>query len=504
MLNYEDRGYFFMLKKIVNQQNILLLCGGILLFFFQNCGRAGFDEGVSDGGLSGLITGDTSFESRVGKGVFPFEANLNQISYMTCPMAGETPKNESSSINFAFYNVRAGAFDNQNFSGLGAGAGLTAADVRLRLTAGIRLKPSFFTDVVNTFKRNDATIMREALNARLEAQSYFPSLSLVNQDRSNTEGQFGWDNKLVRPLLTDLNSEEVLSSVLAAPQLGSFYSREPIGFLPSLDFSQRGILGSLSWGKSEADQTDFLRAMRTDLMLVLGYSKDPIIEINDLIDGTGSSGETAKHLMGRGYRLNFARTPASGIFSTSAGEAQFVTSIEEFDLAAKPPINVTARDQQGWDCFSMIMVRHIDRIDPMDPYGRPYCYDNGTTCITGARDATIPDPTDSTRNVTLNGVRYVCPPQSLSQLQNDSVAMKRLQIARRFLPANFFEINTRHMCVVASDAALSSGKCYSSGDKAVDKFIQYDQIQQTVAGDKPCGPGANECPAYVSICYRTR
>lgn len=490
-----------------------VITGGTLLFFFQNCGRAGFDEGVSDGGLSGLLTGDTSIDSRMGKGVFPFETSVNQISYMTCPMAGENKLNESSTINFPFYNVRAGAFDNTNFSSLGTGAGLSGADIRLRLTAGIRLKPQFFTDVVNVFKRSDPVIMREALNARLDGRSYFSSLSLVNLDRSNTEGQFGWDNKLVRPLLTDLNSEEVLTSLLSAPQLGSLYNREPIGFLPSLEFSQRGILGSISWGKSELDQNNFLRAMQTNLMLVLGYSNDPVTEIRDLIDATGSQSNTSKHLMGRGYRFNFSRADSLGIFNPSVGEAKFVNSVEELDLSVNPPVSVTARDQQSWDCFSMMVVRHIDRLNPDDLFGRPFCYnydanndgaDDNLCGTRGPRDATIPDPNNSTQTVNYNGVRYVCPPQSLAHLKNNSLALKRLQAARRFLPAEFFEINTDHMCVVASDAALASSQCYLSGDDDSKKYIQYDHVQQTLSGDLPCGPGANECPSYVSICYRTR
>jgi hypothetical protein len=60
------------------------------------------------------------------------------------------------------------------------------------------------------------------------------------------------------------------------------------------------------------------------------------------------------------------------------------------------------------------------------------------------------------------------------------------------------------MCVVATDLALSYGKCYASGDNDPAKFIQYSLIQNLPDGTtRPCGQnGGNECPAYVSVCYR--
>jgi hypothetical protein len=263
----------------------------------------------------------------------------------------------------------------------------------------------------------------------------------------------------------------------------------------------------LSWGKSEADHRLLARELKNNLMVAAGFAEVGSDNVTQMLDGNLSHSDNINTLLGRGYRLRIGTTPMGGTYSSL--EPRFLTGVEEFDISKKPNDNLSLSEGQSWDCFSLMIVRHIDRIDPADPMRRPYCagVTDSSTCR-GKRDGAGPGGT------VIDGVRYVCPSQTITSLNQTviengvSVALNRIRLdmARRVLPSEYWEVNTdpNHMCAVPSDLALSYGKCYASGDQDASKFIQYNHVQALPGGgSRPCGQnGGNECPAFVSICYR--
>ena len=490
--------------------SLLLLCGaGSLVLNFQNCGKAGFDGEMTSSSLSRLAGSPTSIDSRIHRAPFPVEYSLNHVAYMSCPMAGEV-QGDHPLLTRSVFNVRVGAFDNLSYAndfGLGS---LSSGEKSHRLQAGMRIRPEFFEYVQNEFKRTDAGILRKVLMERLgDAQGLLqPAVALVNRERSRQEGGFGWDYGLIRFLTAPLYESSLINPLIRAPPLeeaGNPWYRQRISFFSELDPAQRPLVSSFSWGKSEQDQKFFLRELRNNLMVVAGFAQEGAQYITDMLDAQGQKSDHINTLMGRAYQLKFSNRPAQG-GSWVATDSRFLIGVDEVDAAKKPLFNLSESEGQGWDCFSLMIVRHIDRTDPSDIKKRPYCWSGGA-CVPGPRNASLPS------GGSINGVRYVCPPQSITSLNastiryGQSVRLNRirLEMARRVLPAEYWEINTDpdHMCAVMTELGEIYGRCYSSGDRDPSKYIQYNFIQNLPGGEtRPCGGNFNECPAFVSICYR--
>lgn len=492
-----------MFFRILRKELIIpFLIGLLMLAAFQNCGKAGF-ESESSAGFSQLMA---PLDNRIASAPYPFDANLNQIAYMSCPVAGQTNLGkEPSFFTYPFFTLRAGAYDNREFAPDFGLANMSNQEKDLRLKAGLRLKPEFLTHVENQFKRNDSSIINSTLEGLSLSQPGYLGLGLVNIERSKMSGGFGWDYNLSHSLLTSLFTLELLKSLTQATAFDMSSNRQRTSMFSALDPAERALSGSLTWGKGEEDQKTFARELRNNLQLVLGYSEAPIENITDFVDGSGKNGDgNFSTLLGRGYRLKFSGLASQG--GLSALDSRFLVGVEEVELNQRPEINKTLQEGQKWDCFSLRVVRHIDRIDPLT--GAPYCTGVDPSTCNGIGDAMGPN------NSIIRGVRAVCPSQmvtSLNQrvnLSGQSVRLNwiRLQMARRILPAEFWEVNTDpyHMCAVSTQLSESRGSCYSSGDTNSQRFIQYSLNQTLPDGStRPCGPTGNECPSFISICYRS-
>jgi hypothetical protein len=482
---------------------------GVLLVAFQNCGKAGFDSGEMD--LASLFDEPKKFsaDSRFSKLPFPFELTLNQVAYGSCPLAGDGAKAGYANLVRPYFSIRAGAFDNRQFGGP-FGIGLPNEVERTqRLNAGLGLSKSFVMSVQNSFRRKDNEIIQKSLQSHPLAQDLRPTLALVNMDRSLVEGGFGWDSTLIHPSFASL-SANIMSAKLAES------GTERISFVPEMNISDRALMGSFAWGKNETDRQTFNSQLRTNLMLVAGFSKNST-DIFQLLSPTSNITQT---LYGRGYRMSFGAISAQGLTSL---HTHFLRGVTEMDIETSPAQDST---DQSWDCFSLRIVRPSDRINHAN--GLPFCAQHRAIGVGEICPDNNPTPGDprtvlnttyafTTPNLSvIRGVRAACPTQTLPSLNeranyNGITAnwnLIRLQIARRFLPADLFELNTdpHFLCAVPLEKALTSGKCYSSGDTSTDKYIQYSVNQDMGNGTfRPCGSaGGNECPAYISICYRFR
>lgn len=476
---------------------VSLLALGVVVSF-QNCGKAGFD---SSGEVEGAVDAN-SIDPRMVSAPFPLEANLNVVSYMSCPASGAVTKGRDAvDLNNPYFTVRAGAYNNEvaaykdgvsevPYSQIFRTSALATEEQSRRLRAGIFLNQDFYNYVQQKFLRSDSDILMQSYLGSPKIQDYKLVMALINEDRSRVDGGFGWDYSLFYPLLGNLSQTVMTNYLVNAPRNGNFGGL-PQGFFSALEPHQRALQGSFSWGKTEVDRDSFNTQLRSNLILTLGFGKEA--GLSDITQMESPDGDQFKTVYGRGYRMTFS-TQASGLV---APKAYMLSDIEEMNMATKPIQSIRGNEGQRWDCFSLRVVRHIDRMDPAT--GKPY-----TTLG--------PHPAKTSNNAQIPGVKIGCPVQTVDSMnqaytENGVTYLKnlvRLNMARRVLPADFWEVNTdpTFMCAVPTDLAMARGSCYASGDNADAKFIEYDLNDDTRGGG--CGSGGkNECPAFVSICYRS-
>ncbi len=478
------------------------LIWGILLMSlvlpFQNCGKAGF-ENASEQGLESITSEGKSADQRISSAPFPFEANINQISYMTCPMAGQNKQvQESSSLSKPYYSVRVGGYDNSPYAS-DALASLSPEEINKRLVSGVRIKPNFFQYVKDTFKRTDDGINNFVLEQYLQARTYQLNIGLIKQERSQSnmvgESGFGYSDDMFSPTLQPLGyGESILSSLLKGDTLGSWNQKQRLSSFSNAEPASRSLVSTIHWGQSEQDSSVLAYQLSSqNLMVHLGFSEDSADSIRSFLDPSLSTSNNHKTLLGRSYLLKLGLIAPSGSNSGPKG----LTGISEMDYSeSSTGKNLTDLEGQGWDCFSMVVVRHIDQIDPSS--GFPYCAGLGSSCTSKGPQTievtTGANPDGTPIKMPVLGVHYACPPALVSQMT--PLEFERFQVARRMLPAEFFEVNTQsgYMCVVPTELSEQKDQCYFSGDSEAGKYIQYNF--------NGCGPNANECPSAVSFCYR--
>lgn len=486
---------------------LLLVCslvGVATVLAFQNCGKAGFEQtGTLDGGA--LTQSSASTDPRIASEPFPIEAELNLISYMSCPMAGASTIKDPSDISNPFYNIRAGSFDNVAYASQFGLTSLSTEEQYRRLRGGIGLKQDFISHIKTKYQRDDQQILTQTLTGHPAVQNMKPTLALIYDDRSRGTGGFGFDYTLLTPMMDSLTNPS-MATYLAKAQKNGTSGNMKQSFFSGLDPAQRAMLGSISWGKSETDRDTLASRLGGSLTLTLGYANASFA--TDITALASPTGDQYKTVYGRGYRFMMSTQAHHAATETSyhtARKSYFLANIEELNMETKPVSVINSGGTAGldtgrtWDCFSLAVVRDIDRLDPYTQRPMTTCRDPLTNQPISARTSGICD-TKTANNTIIYGVRRICPTQTITSLNSNSLAMQRLAMARRVLPAENWEINTdsNHLCAVPTPAAFARGKCYSSGDEDPTKYIQYNTQTQN------CGSTGNECPAYVSICYRTK
>lgn len=462
---------------------------------FQNCGKAGFEDIGDTGSLS---LSSVSKDSRITSAPLPVETELNLISYMSCPLAGSSKARSSDDLKNPFYTIRAGAFDNMSYAQVFNATSYTTEEQYRRLKGGIGISKAFKDHLNTNFLRSDEQMLYQGLTGHPATQGVRPALALIYGERSKEEGGFGFDTGFVTPVLSPLNDASFAHYLTRATANGSSGLLKE-SFFSAFDSSQRTLVGSIAWGNSEVDR-DKLAGQLPSLYLVAGYLNDSYGKnITALESPTGNN---LKTVYGRGYQLSFSNQSLSP-GTLQSYKSHMLKYVNEYNMETSPISAINnggtpnADTNRNWDCFSLVIVRHNDRLDPLNGHPLQKCINPVTNQYTtqtyGVCDYRTPTGT------IIYGARRICPVQTVTSLNSSSLNMLRLQMARRVLPAEFWEINTdpNYMCAVPSDSATTAGKCYASGDQDASKYIQYSN---TIS----CGTGSNECAAHVSICYRTR
>lgn len=538
------------LKWFPNWSQIGLIFSSIsLLFVFQNCGKAGGD-GESDSASS--LLAETPEVKKYKAAPFPYDVNVNQIAYMTCPAVAKSPGVGTEDLDSPFFTLRAGAFDNRplavRYPNLFTGVtGLTEAEKARRLNAGIGLRKEYVDYIRNQFSARLAAKPDPAAELKLILKSALLNsplnLRLANGFvfRQRSANGFAFDAEFtdVKPILQPLKENLMIDQLLNAdiPAQGGTEKLNYVDY--SDDIAYRSFVTSLALSKSEVHKERVRSEVGFNSQLTIGFTDDD--EDMTVFDLKSPDEENNKSVYGKSYRLNLSATWPGRVdyegstavtiirkdqdfVSQNTGVQEWMTQgIDGTTGRARFEVDNTELEQQQWECFSLMVVREVDRRNAAGVFLDPDRDQSLWTTVNGvARKNKYFDYQAAANSAIVRGVKTACPPQevgsanragSLNYTADGGLARLRLELARRVLPAEFWDINTNpeYMCAVPRKTVQGFGQCYQSGDFNGSQYIMYVPGVVMEAGRAvECGINAvtgevqKECPAFVNICYRKR
>lgn len=496
---------------------IVAVYTAIFILPFQNCTKGGGSSG-SLGSTGGAVN------PALKNAPIPVEVALNQFSFMSCPQAGETT--ESFDPHFLpYYSLKYGAYDNTNYFNSTNFLAFSGDHF-----GGVGISK----DAMDYLRRSNPTPVPAAIQTYIRSSPYTNNhriaSALIMKDR-NPDLLSEYSESFVH--LDAINGSTMLNYLGNATQITNSGTLKSGYFASISSPSARSLAGAMNVGKSELDVDHFVSSLNNHYLAIgmvpTGNASDAASIVRNF---ASPDNDVTKRIAARGYAMSFQ-------YGTKA-----MTGVTEFDLNPSNysggtviPTDLTTQEAQNWDCFSHIVVRDADRkgwFTTSDPpavsgvnltastlpytnianlvfvaptevknpaYGplKEYYFqswaDVNTALTQLATNYSIRPP-----NGNKGGTYYPCPSEDPSTLTNTQ--KDRLKIIRRFLPPDYFDVNMTYGCVVPTRKAVFSGqKCYASGDDNTAFYVQYLNSYNGYPGID-CGPGLNECPVYVSFCWR--
>lgn len=536
------------LNWLPNWSQVGLIFSAIsLLFVFQNCGKAGSDG--SDDAASLLATSPEMKKYKAAP--FPFDVNLNQVAYMTCPAVAKNTVAGTEDLDSPFFTVRGGAFDNRplavRYPNLFPGvAGMTDEEKAQRLKAGIGLRKEYVDYIRTQFatrlaaRPDPVEDLKNLLKKGVQNSSFNARLGSGFIFRQRSANGFAFDGDFIdtKPILEPLSSSLVLDDMLVAdvPATGGTQKLSYLDYAE--DIANRSFVTSLSLAKSEVHRERVRSAVGFDSQFTIGFTPDD--EDMQVFDFMSPEDDNNRSLFGKSYRFTLSSTWPGRVDYDGATAVQTIRKDTDFvaqttgvteistqglEGTRRFEVDNTELEQQQWECFSLLIVREVDRRNKdgviLDP-------DVDLSLWTkNAQGAAIKknkyfDYQAAANMAIVPGVKTACPAQeigngtkagTLNYTGDGGLARMRLELARRFLPAEFWDINTNpeYMCAVPRKTVQGFGQCYSSGDFNGSQYVMYVPGVVQEAGKRvECGINTftgevqKECPSYVNICYRKR
>lgn len=514
----------------------------VVLLFFQNCGKAGM-EGDD---FSSLLA-ETPDEKKFKEAPFPFDVSINQIAYMTCPVAKKS-RAMGEDVDSPFFNMRVGAFDNRSLASrfpVAFGATATGQDRTARLKAGVSLskpfinyiKTQFAPRLANAKPEDEKRLIRDAvMNTKYKFQL---SSGFVYQQR-NALG-FAFTQQDAKAILAPLTTLNMANQLVDTEDLGTF-GREKVNTVTGVDLPERSFVSSINIADNP-DKATQLRGALLSTEFQVGFTRPELA--GDVFMLEAPSGQDNSYAMyGKSYRVlprNIwpgrvdRMMSGSGIVSMGgipSIHSEFLSDVQEWEtLSRGAPRNVSQAEGHRWSCFALMIVREVDRRDPItgkifdpgayeDSISQRNCKLWGPTSAQCLNKLKFYDFQLTATSPIIPAAKVACPIQeigsatrygSLNYQADGGLNRMRLEIARRFLPAEYWDINTHpeYMCAVPRTTVQGRGECYASGDFNGGSYIFYSQSGVELGNAVSCGRDAisgqtqKECPAFVSICYRT-
>lgn len=440
----------FQITHIKTRAAGFILASFIVGVSFQNCGKAGFDSALDSGLTSASI--DPSLEAQFGSRdavkvqniPFAYDVIADTLSYSSCFGAGL----QSKPGHFTF---RIGAYAN----------------------GGVKLRSNFSDYLKNNFQPiAPATALSENQiknylayspeNAGAAPQFAIRTRQKPQVPRTNaTSATSGID---FINMLTNLSDDRMMDPLVKRPD--SVISYFPMAANPK----QRFLEASLSYNTNEALAFQVRRDFMTEAQLGITFlpngpstpygarmpasSTDTVTGVTDLTKAYG-----------RGYNLTFSADVApytQYVYGKTVpniyNPANILTAVQETNLE-----NPASSNGSSWTCAAerrYVIVRQSDA--PIN-----------------------------------------CP-KELPSAMNDASYRRELEIVRRQLRAENWDVNIALRCVVPKE-----GSCYANEFQGTTLIpIQYDQSQECFQGipdamySNPASPPIKRCAQYVSICTR--
>lgn len=475
----------------------------------------------------------------------PVEMNFNQIGFMSCPApadssAGMSLNSDPDPLSNPYFTIRAGGFDNSSFvelKGPSGGVGISSA--------GFSYIQSAISESVTPQSR--AYFVRSSPRTN----NKIPTVAILNRARSKEVPS------PVQPAHTvsflDTLSNQFVAQTLSqgsrldgSPQPSSFFSQIPLGrraFLVDYVAPSPQVVEDIIQGRLLNSNSFFFLGL-VDRNLA-GQSEQAIRAF------AGPDKDFTRRIFGRGYSFRFSNSARSAPADCSGGryipclasgsEGSLASSVREWDLnpdlantsVAVDPVDLTQRNRQVWRCENLLIVRHIDRyyykarvahsnqaLKPGSPTAfkaevgavlpkqfRPEAAKAERFYFANEQEVSSIENAMNYNNEALfqRGRWAACPPPSMAELEPSDPKLaiqmrERMQIVRRFLPADLWEVNLNQNCVVPTKKAEDLGaRCYAQGEVNVDSYVRY-----RLTDSSSCGSNKDECPASVSICYRLK
>lgn len=509
--------------------------------FFQNCAPSDMN-----GDSTESLLADSPDVKKYKAAPFPFDVNINQVAFMTCPVASKS-MTLGEDVESPFFTLRVGAFDNRSLAARYPTYFPVSSDPdrSARLMAGVGLKKDFVDYIRTQFSARlanaDADGQRRIMRDAVMNSSYKFQVSsgLVLTTRNSSNG-FAWNQKHARPILAPLTTRNVANQLTDTRDLGT-NGTEKIQHAIGVEITERSFVSSINVPENEV-QRDQFRSNIMNYEFVVGFTKPEYA--NDVFMLESPTGENNDTLYGRTYRFTTTnqwngrvdRVREAGVLNARSGiqsiNSEFLANVQEWETLTKAaPKNLSLYQNQKWDCFSLMIVREVDRRDPatgkiLDPGDyedapaqrvASLWVNNGTA---DERKLKFYDYQANSTSPIIPAAKVACPIQRIGSSANfgtlnyqgdNGLSRLRLEVARRFLPAEYWDINTHpeYMCAVPKPSVQGFGQCYQSGDFDGSKFIFYSQTGVELGKSVSCGRNSytgevqKECPAFVSVCYRS-
>lgn len=523
----------------------LVLGMGVLLVFFQNCGKAGMDgEDMSS------LLAESPDQKKFKAAPFPFDININQVAYMTCP-ATRDPNASAEDVDTPFFTIRVGAYDNTSLAARFNAFGATSVEPEKssRLKGGVGLskpfiayiKKEFAPRLANAKPEDEKRLIRDAImNSNYK---FGVTGAMVFRNRRSPLGYSLDPKHPAKPSFPNLTSLTMANQLVDTRDLG-VYGREKISYATGVDLHTRAMNMSHNYPLAY-NHIDEFQTRWNALEFVVGYAKPEMADDSFFLESPEN--ENRDSVYGKVYRFKPLTASWQGridrvieggnIVSKTNIQSirpEFLTGVEEFEVLKKgAETNISAQEGHQWSCFSLMVVRNVDRRDPVSTkLFDPGEYEDGTggrncklwsnvgtdTCVNKLK---FYDYQQNATSAIVPSAKVACPNQeigaanrfgSLNFNGDGGLNRLRLEIARRFLPAEYWDINTHpeYMCAVPRQSALDIGTCYGRAeDTNPNNYILYSQTgtelgQSVTCGTDPVTGRTNKrCPAFVSICYRT-
>lgn len=515
---------------------ILVISSLSLVLFFQNCGKAGFD--ASNDGSSNVYS-----PSSVAP--FAFEASIDMITYNSC---------NSSASQGQTFTFKAGSYE----SGVSSTGSLTEKVPK----SGVRLTQEFVEFIKSSLKPDypnpDITteqvqrLMKQSL-INAEAQ---PQISLRSINKGNRLGNvffkkgspsIGID---VIQLLGDLTDIRWADTIIAAA-LPNKTSIQNVDYFPKAPAGARNIEASFHFNTNaqtaEAYRNAFNKIGDVDAQIVVGFSYT-----NEamLISPEASDTDMMTTANARGYQMTFQipvdtrYTPSSWAYHPN----NQVAKIDEYNLLTNKVIS-----DANWDCGARFKIVRAEDASFLwstldSAVNQSVLTDSGVAAeskesVKAGIKVNLAQyyrylNSDSTLNVDISGkvvntaiaTAGLCPKMDYTMLNvvpsQDSIYgvgvyagktyAQILEIVRRHLPDNQWDINLAYGCVVpkkfscypdesrkAADGGTYAGKykvTYQPNLACHHKFDpNYYKANKT---DSNNAIPTDYCTEYVTVCTK--